>query len=198
MTLGTHNSCTYAKAIWWLRPLQWLMNPFSKCQSRTIDEQLEDGVRFFNLQITFYKNDWYFSHGSLIYNLKFWDVLDKLLRKARRNRPIYIQVYYDDNFFIKKNLERWEHLKKMIEAECEGYYVKVQRFWNENGETYPEALIDINYVEKYWGWYWIKKSKIHKWYEKLPIPYLHARKYNKIYKQDTEHNFVMLDFYHLG
>ena len=195
MILGTHNSATGAKLVWWQRPFTWLLQPFSRCQDKSIDEQLEDGVRWFNLQVTYYKEDWYFSHGTTIYNLKFWDVLDKLLRKARKNRPIYIQVYYDDNFFIKKNNEKWEHFKKMIENECVGYYVKIQRFWNENQEDFPQELNHVDGNEKYWGWWWIKKSKDHKWYEKLPIPYLHAKKYNKIYKENFGEKFLMLDFY---
>lgn len=31
MILGTHNSATGGKLLWWLKPLAWLINPTSKC-----------------------------------------------------------------------------------------------------------------------------------------------------------------------
>ena len=44
MILGTHNSATSSKLVWWQRPLTWIIQPFSRCQSKSIDEQLKDGV----------------------------------------------------------------------------------------------------------------------------------------------------------
>ena len=49
MIYGTHNSATGGKLVWWLRPFAWVINPTSKCQDNSIDEQLQDGVKLFNL-----------------------------------------------------------------------------------------------------------------------------------------------------
>ena len=67
MILGTHNSATGGKLLWWLRPLAWIINPTSKCQDKTIQEQLKDGVRFFNLQVAYVNGKWRFSHGLALY-----------------------------------------------------------------------------------------------------------------------------------
>lgn len=61
--IGTHNSMTYLKpaSIW-----GWLGRFIVKCQSLTIQEQLDAGVRIFDLRIR--KNDnheWVFAHGMV-------------------------------------------------------------------------------------------------------------------------------------
>ena len=61
MTLGTPHSATGGKLLWWLKLFEWLINPTSKCQDKTIQEQLADGVRWFNLQVAYYRNKWRFS-----------------------------------------------------------------------------------------------------------------------------------------
>ena len=57
MTFSTHNSGTGEKLVWWQRPFSALLNATARCQSMTIKEQLDFGVKFFNLQITKYKNE---------------------------------------------------------------------------------------------------------------------------------------------
>ena len=198
MILGTHNSATASKLVWWQRPLTWIIQPFSQCQIRSIDEQLKDGVRWFNLQITYYKGECVFSHGLAIYDMKFWDVFNKLIKQAKKNKPIYVQIYYDANFFLKKNTTKWEEFKKEVEDACKGCHVKIQRFWNENKEDFGPELNHVEGSEKYWGLWWIKDSKEHKWYEKLPLPYLHAKKYNKKYKEECSTKYFMMDFYEIG
>ena len=66
MILGTHNSATGGQLLWWLRPLAWVINPTSKCQDRTIQEQLIDGVKVFNLQVAYVGGKWRFTHGLAI------------------------------------------------------------------------------------------------------------------------------------
>jgi hypothetical protein len=47
--LGTHNSGTSSKLVWWQRPLGWLLHLTSRCQTLSIEEQLKNNVRLFNL-----------------------------------------------------------------------------------------------------------------------------------------------------
>ena len=78
MKYGTHNSATYTNVIWWQYPFKWLSNLTSKCQSLTIKEQYDSDVRVFNFQVTYYKNEWYISHGLFVYNIKLLDILKDL------------------------------------------------------------------------------------------------------------------------
>ena len=49
MILASHNSLTYYKPQWYLRPLAWI----GRCQSKTIQEQYELGVRYFDIRIKY-------------------------------------------------------------------------------------------------------------------------------------------------
>ena len=53
MIFGTHNSATGGHLVWWLRPIGGIINITSKCQDKTIAQQLADGVKVFNLQVAF-------------------------------------------------------------------------------------------------------------------------------------------------
>ena len=52
MILGTHNSGAGGRLVWWQRPFASLLHLTSRCQNRSIKEQLKDGVKLFNLQVT--------------------------------------------------------------------------------------------------------------------------------------------------
>lgn len=197
--LGTHNSLTSYKLVWWQRPFSWFINLCSRCQSKSIDEQLKDGVSYFNLQICYYKDEWYGSHGLAIYNVKFWDIFEKIKLSSSKERPIYFQLYLDKNFFVGQNIEKFNQLIKIIERECLDCNVHIAITWVENNCDF-DVRKQFKVKDNYWGLWWIKDSKNHKWYEKLPIPYLHAKKYNKEYKEllkSNEYDVVLLDFYHL-
>ena len=47
--LGTHNSGTSSKLVWWQRPFGYLLNSTSQCQTLSIEEQLKNFIRVFNI-----------------------------------------------------------------------------------------------------------------------------------------------------
>ena len=77
--LGTHNSGTSSKLVWWQRPFAYLLNLTARCQTLSIEEQLKNFVRLFNIQVTYYKNEWVFSHGICIYRGKMSDAISKMV-----------------------------------------------------------------------------------------------------------------------
>lgn len=89
MILGTHNSATGGHLVWWLRPLAWVINPASKCQDRTIKEQLEDGIKLFNLQVAYDGKRWYFSHGLALYKEDIIETISMMRACATPDSPIY-------------------------------------------------------------------------------------------------------------
>lgn len=58
---GTHNSLSYAK------PIHWWRNIFRfawRCQDKTLAEQINNGVRAFDIRIALHKNKFCSAHGS--------------------------------------------------------------------------------------------------------------------------------------
>jgi ABC-type amino acid transport substrate-binding protein len=108
MRYGTHNSATGGQLVWWLRPLAWLVILTSKCQTKSIAEQLEDGVRLFNLQVTKYNGEWVFSHGTAIYKEETPTVSIELPNLAD-NTAGTLNVYTESGFapyeFVNDNNE---------------------------------------------------------------------------------------------
>lgn len=101
MILGTHNSATGGKLLWWLRPLAWIINPTSKCQNRTIADQLADGVKVFNLQVAYVGGTWRFTHGLAIYKEDVIETLAMMKACSTKEEPIYFQLYLDKCFWCK-------------------------------------------------------------------------------------------------
>lgn len=195
MKLGTHNSGTGGELLWWLKPLAWIINPTSKCQDRTIKEQLEDGVKVFNIQIAYFKGEWKFSHGLALYKESVEENLAMIKATATKEDPIYIQIYLDKCFWCKPNINEFEILIETLKQNyCDDSFVilcsKV-----EATKYHPYCSdIKIDMEEHYWSKSWSKvNSKT--WVDKIPLPKRHAKKWNGNYKSNCKHEYLMLDFY---
>ena len=197
MTYGTHNSATGGQLVWWLRPLAWLVNLTSKCQTKSIAEQLEDGVRLFNLQVTKYNGEWVFSHGTAIYKEELIPTLSLMLHYATQEKPIYFQLVLDNNWFTGQPEEEFRELVELIVEDLKGDNLKMLHAWIEGGEEYPyKSGIQLSYAENYWTLSWAKKcaKSLLDW---APLPKRHAQKYNAEYRANCTREFIMLDFYEI-
>ena len=198
MILGTHNSATGGQLLWWLRPLAWVINPTSKCQDTTIQEQLQDGVKVFNLQVAFVNGKWRFSHGLAVYKEDVFETLAMMKACATKEEPIYFQLYLDKCFWCKQDIEEFEFLIEQIKVElCSDEFIMLDS-WVEGTKYHPYCSGEkISLEEHYWTLSWGKmygKS----WVDKLPLPKRHAKKFNKEYKDNCKSKYLMLDFYELG
>ena len=117
MKIGTHNSATGGRLLWWLRPLAWVINPTSKCQDRTIAQQLVDGVKVFNLQVAYVGGKWRFSHGLALYKEDVMLTIRQLRAWATKEEPIYFQLYLDKCFWCKQDEIAFIKLVSIIRAE---------------------------------------------------------------------------------
>lgn len=197
MINGTHNSATGGQLVWWLRPLAWLVNLTSKCQAKSIEEQLEDGVRLFNLQVTKYGGKWVFSHGTAIYKEELIPTLSLMWLYATPEKPIYFQLVLDDNFLTGQPCEEFRKLVQLIGEYRNGGNVRMHYAWIEGSEEYPYLSgIQLSCEEHYWTLSWAKRyaKSLLDW---LPLPKRHARRYNAEYKKNCKREFLMLDFYEL-
>ena len=185
MNIGTHNSATGGKLVWWLRPFAWLLHLTSRCQNRTIKEQIKDGVKLFNLQVCKYKGDWYISHGLCIYEQKLFPIL-KLLKKQEN---IIIQLTLDQNFWVKQDQEEFIHLVGIVKRRyCSPNFI-LHKAWIQGTNKYPHKTgYNLDIEECYWN---VKKSL-------LPLPKIHAKKYNKYYIENCKADYLMLDYYNIN
>ena len=197
MRLGTHNSATGGELLWWLKPLAWVINPTSKCQDKTIQEQLSDGVKVFNLQVAYIGGKWRFSHGLALYKEDVILTIRQLRAWATKHEPIYIQLYLDKSWWCKQNVEEFE---KLIEAVKCGYCSDCFFLlppWVEGTEiTYKGSECKLSWEERYWTQGWAKKCA-EDWLDYLPLPKRHARKFNAQYKSECKKEYLMLDFYNI-
>lgn len=196
MILGTHNSATGGELLWWLKPFAWVINPTSKCQDRTIADQLADGVKVFNLQVAYIGGKWHFSHGLAVYKEDVYDTLMMIKACATKKEPIYIQLYLDKCFWCKQNVKEFEKLIEQLKPYCDDKFI-IDYAWVEGTEYCPyNSGVKINLEEHYWTLAWGKmygKS----WIDKLPLPKRHAMKHNAVYKKNCKCKYLMLDFYEL-
>ena len=199
---GTHNSGTSSSLVWWLRPFGYLLNLTSRCQSRSIEEQLGDGIVLFNFQVCHYRNDWHFSHGLCIYDGLLFDAIRDIMIYLHNcndiNKKIYIQLSLDKNFLVGQNIDEYKKLVNYFVNELDNDRIIILWCVIEGGEfLFINPTHGLNYSEKYWlkdfkinG---IKKSLL----DKLPLPKYHAKKYNKLYKGECKKDVLMLDYYEL-
>lgn len=195
MIYGTHNSATGGKLLRWLKPLAWLINSTSKCQDRTIQEQLQDGIKLFNLQVAFVGGKWRFSHGLALYKEDVMLTIRQLRAWATKHEPIYIQLYLDKCFWCQQDIEEFELLIETIKSEYCSDCFFILSSWVEGTKYYPYSCgKKISLEEHYWTTSWAK-VKAKSWIDKLPLPKRHARKFNKQYKSECKKEYLMLDFY---
>ena len=196
MIYGTHNSATGGQLLWWLRPLAWVINPTSKCQDRTIADQLADGVKVFNLQVAYVNKKWRFSHGLAVYKEDVWETLKLMKLCASVKEPIYFQLYLDKCFWSKQDVQDFEFFVENIKNElCNTYFIMLSA-WVEGSDYYPhKSNSGINLSEHYWTMGWVKSTKPKCLLDKLPLPKRHAKKYNKTYKENNKAKYLMLDYY---
>lgn len=197
--LGTHNSGTSSKLIWWQRPFGYLLNLTSRCQTLSIEDQLKNNVRLFNLQVTFYKNECVFSHGLCIYTDKLLDAIESMKQYANKKSPVYFQLFLDKNFLLGQNKEAFKKLVCDLLDDLRDTNVYMIYAYIEGTGEYPHrnGNIKINASEHYWTTSWAEKNA-KSWVDKLPLPKRHAKIYNDKYMEENKADYLMLDFIEIG
>ena len=190
--LGTHNSGTFSKLVWWQRPFAPLLNLFSRCQTLSIKEQLEKNVRVFNLQVAYYKGEWVFSHGLCIYKEKLFDAIEVMREYSEKhNCEIYYQLYLDKNFLIGQNETEFQILIDLLKSYLRQSKIHMLKYKIEGRKSVTFQTIDLE--EHYWtlGWAKLNKKNI---FNFIPLLKRHAKKYNREYIENCKYNYLMLDY----
>ena len=98
MKLATHNSLSYVRPQWWARPFNFI----SKCQSLTVWQQYDLGVRYFDIRIWWSGNRLISKHGLAKYDVDVLSVLDFLNSK---NDKVRVRLVLEDTFAFGKNYD---------------------------------------------------------------------------------------------
>lgn len=196
--LGTHNSGTSSKLVWWQRPFGYLLNSTSRCQTLSIEEQLKNFVRVFNIQVTYYKNEWVFSHGICIYTYKMYDAISKMVQYATPESPVYFQLFLDKNLLLGQNNKEFRKMVDELNNELKNTNTYMLYAYIEGTNEYPyRSNIKLNVSEHYWTISWADVNA-KSWIDKIPLPKRHAKIYNEKYKEENKSDYLMLDFVEIG
>lgn len=197
--IGTHNSGTSSKLVWWQRILTPILNATSRCQTLSIEDQLKNNVRLFNFQITYYRKEWVFSHGACIYTGKLYDAIYAMIEYATKESPVYFQLFLDKNFLLGQNKNEFKKLVTDLLYILQDTNVYMLYAYIEGTDEYPyrNSNINLSISEHYWTKLWAENNA-KSWIDKLPLPKHHAKIYNNKYMDENTAHYLMLDFIEIG
>lgn len=87
--LGSHNSLSYLPIKGWRK----ILSLWTKCQSKTIEEQYNSGVRYFDLRVRKVgKEGWWYCHNNTIFVpvMEHKEILEYLIEKK-----VYVRIILD-------------------------------------------------------------------------------------------------------
>lgn len=184
MKLGTHNSMTY------LKPKKWWMYPFrfmAKCQSLTIEEQYEYGIRHFDLRVTFDKHGSIeFKHGLVSYDGSVYTVLEYL---NSIKEPVYCKFWLE---LTSSNKEQEDLFKYYCEI-FEKHYKNIKFYGGKN----KKGTVLYNFSNKEPDLDYDFASARKPLFDDL-WPWLYAKLNNRKAKKNCKKNLLILDFVQIG
>lgn len=174
MRLATHNSMTYLCPQWYMRPFACI----GRCQNLTLEQQLNYGVRYFDIRVKFLKNGRIVAgHGLLTYNANISDIL--YILDLKKDCTVRLTLENRNNGGREKFREYCKSVREWFpDVDFVGGYVKGT--WENIGQLGWESCL-----EKYWTF---------SWKHPIPFPLMYAKKNNKEYMSNGARNFLMLDF----
>lgn len=203
MILATHNSLSgYAPKKWWMK----ILNPFAKCQSLSIEEQYNRGVRMFDIRVRPHTGE--AAHGLVTYDVDVDKVLAWLEEKAQsEHTTIYIRLCCENN---SSELSEWDDdWFRWFWQDCKSKYKHLifrggymKKGWFKlidcKDPEYLELYRTFNVYKAKQGW----KAKLKSVWEYIchPTPEYWAKKDNAEYIEEYEdyNGFIMLDFVEYG
>lgn len=184
--LGSHNSWSY------LPPLHWWMRPFAfmaKCQSKTIKEQYELGVRCFDLRVLFDKYGIvYVAHGFMKYNIDFSE-LNENLKWLNDKGDCYVRLIHE----VRRKSQYTDFAKTCFQGFCL-YVLKYSNIkwwcgrnlynWEFDYDFGPEPTCEENYSSV------MPPKWLDDWF-----PWLYSKLNNKkILAKGTDKDILLIDF----
>ena len=194
MTKASHNTFSYAEPLqWWLRPFAFV----ARCQNRTLTEQVEAGIRIFDLRIRQDKNgEWVIAHNAFIYTRGLDTIKRKLSwldGKARDGGYIvYVRVLHE----VRNSRQERQSSSVAFNSLCDWMqheYRHIMFFGGQRTMDWRQDYVfptagDIDYIERHASVRWPKW--LHWW------PWLYAHLHNEEIEKEYQDkpDVVFIDF----
>ena len=190
--IGSHNSATYLKEkSWWMA----ILRPWTRCQTKTLREQYNSGIRYFDFRIKVFGNTEFghrtnICHNNVLYKESLFEALCEI-----DYDDVYIRLILD----YRKEPEDAERLSELFKSTInfinDHYKLKVDNaitFWNWK-EYIPSSF---NIQEEHYS---VDASH---WYEWILGPFLFNKLKEKSYKKhfdelrnkEMKHIVLLKDF----
>lgn len=187
MKLISHNSWTFTTPKkWWMK----VINFTAKCQSKTIKEQFDSGIRAFDLRIRFDKNkQLQVVHGYIVYDISNKELF-KDLQYINDNGSAVVRILHDVRNYNQYKTSPVEEFAKY----CQYYETMFPNITFFGGNNLFNNNIDYNF--KIWfsieGKYGsaIKPTWLYGWYPRLYAWFNNRFNIN----EGTDKDYLMLDF----
>lgn len=175
--IATHNSCTGEKGYSWRK----LFTLFSRCQNKTIIEQYDVGVRYFDIRIKRTKRGFVAAHGLWESKEDLYTLLERLNNHAES--ICFISICYEgERKDAYETLDFIYSLKTSFDKLIFIYYAVKKPEWTII-ETYHSVLCEQCY----------KVLDFSSWHTLIPVPIL----WKQFFFKKVEFNdkqFKMVDF----
>lgn len=162
--IGTHDSFTYLKPV---NPIYSLFNFLWRTQSLSLKKQLNKGVKYFDIRVSYYKSKWRVSHGLVNFDLTFSSIKYILEIFA----PYYVRL------ILEKGNDKVEELFTDAISEVAQYpnlsFACIKKGWKVLVNRDP-VIKDYSYIPWYSGYSFLWNLK----HFKLSSIKYYAKKHN--------------------
>ena len=183
--IGSHNSMSYLppKNLWGKITRLW-----NKCQDKTIEEQFNRGVDYFDIRINSYNdNEWHFVHNKVDYG-----IVDNDIWKYIGETRLPIRVIYDRRSKPKDDIHEENNFKIYLWFIRQKYNVNIDSaitYWNWKEHYKP--LVEVKEYHASVSAKWYQYLLGCKWFAKHYNNYAKKRHYG--YSEDNE-RVLLLDY----
>lgn len=132
--MGAHNCATGEEGSFWSK----VLTPFARCQSKTLVEQYNAGVRLFDVRVRVYNDELYCYHGLWRSEKNVYDLLRPLLLACKE--PTYFEITYEGGMPDAEEMAKMRTLAKWINlASSESVTIRINRKtpWEALETFYP-------------------------------------------------------------
>lgn len=194
--IGTHDSITGEKSIWWSYPLI----PFARTQRKTLTEQFFAGCRLFDIRLKYVCGKWRGAHGWWFTKESADVLLNRLFSLASfTGEDIHILLTYEGK---AKNAKEFLKYIDDVLMPCRNKYVKFGPICSKYSDTTKGIVVDyeiLRIAEDDWLDSYYPNEQCFKaldgrtWHTYIPIPYLWKQFFFKKVEFNSE-NYKFVDF----
>ena len=186
--IATHNSATGEAPV---DIFHYIVVPFTRNQSKTISQQIDAGVRMFDLRVKKYNGQYHSGHGLFTTKRSFEDITRQINNVSGR---VYATITYEGRLCSKQEINEFYDYVRYITI-CYNHII-----WGDVAVKYTnnDLIVDWLVIQKADNRYVESESKFlaldgKNWQSYIPIPWL----WKKIYYDKPVFNndkFTYIDF----